>query len=584
VSGDERPVSRGAKALAIALALLAPARMAWIVFKYGENNLSNDYVARVPIVAAILEGHYPPTHLFFDTLIWGGHSWLGLLPIYWAEARYFSWDIHVELGLGLFLTALKVLLVWRTASAFVPRAAHWVLLPVLSTLAFSVSLVTSFTFGESVLQMQLAQVAVAAGALALARLADRPGLRATSLAACGLFASWSWGGGAMAWPVFAAALFGSGERSLRRWALLPAAAALGLAQYVWFLVIVPLPAVTKSPGLRGLWRVVDLVGRPFANGTGTDFGPRRSAIAFGAAGLALAAAAVWTSRHAFRERLPVLAILGWSLLLALQISAFRSEVAPWYIAPMTVFWLGLALLLAAAPRPIAIAGFATVAAGLLYSNRTWEDKSFYLSSRAPVSAACLREWRTAPPGCHARVFQWREEGNSNDLALLGGPLERHRLSVFGPRRTYLLQGDVPLRRVRLEPASAPSFFSADGGTPGDIDDFRRLDLILAPGSTVSWRVDLPPNLKSAQFLTRVHAVPGDDTLARGARVSVTAEGSPASLEERAFLPRETARPLSVDLSSLTERTVTLRLSAEETHEGATPLVFEAPKIELRIAR
>ncbi|HEX7615038.1 MAG TPA: hypothetical protein VF554_07130, partial [Thermoanaerobaculia bacterium] len=91
-------------------------------------------------------------------------------------------------------------------------------------------------------------------------------------------------------------------------------------------------------------------------------------------------------------------------------------------------------------------------------------------------------------------------------------------------------------------------------------------------------------LKSAQFLTRVHAVPGDDTLARGARVSVTAEGSPASLEERAFLPRETARPLSVDLSSLAGRTVTLRLSAEETHEGATPLVFEAPKIELRIAR
>jgi hypothetical protein len=584
VSADERPVSRGAKALAIALALLAPARMAWIVFTYGENNLSNDYLARVPVVVAILEGRYPPTHLFFDTMIWGGHSWLGLLPIYWVEARYFAWDLRVELGLGLFLTALKVFLVWRTASAFVPRAARWVLLPVLSTLAFSVSLVTSFTFGESVLQMQLAQVAVAAGALALARLADRPGLRAASLAACGLFASWSWGGGVMAWPVFVAALFASGERSLRRWALLPAAAALGLAQYVWFLVIVPLPSVVKSPGLRGLWRVVDLVGRPFANGTGTDFRPRTSAIVFGAAGLALAATAVWTSRRAFRERLAALAILGWSLLLALQISVLRSDFTPWYIAPMTVFWLGLAILLAAAPRPVAIAGFATIAAGLLYSNRTWEDKSFYLRSRAPVSAACLREWRTAPPACHARVFQWGEEGRSTELALLGDPLERHWLSVFGPRRTYLLQGDVPLGRgrVRLEPENAPSFFSADDGTPGDINDFRRLDFVLAPGSTVSWSVDLPSGARRATFSTVIRAAPGDPQLGRGAHVSVTAEDSPASLEERVFLPRETARPLSVDLSSLAGKRVTLRLAAEETPGGATPLVFEAPKIELRV--
>ena len=73
-------------------------------------------------------------------------------------------------------------------------------------------------------------------------------------------------------------------------------------------------------------------------------------------------------------------------------------------------------------------------------------------------------------------------------------------------------------------------------------------------------------------------MPGDETLARGASVSVTAEGSPASLEERAFLPRETARPLSIDLSSLAGKTITLRLSAEETHEGATPLVFEAPRV------
>jgi hypothetical protein len=70
-------------------------------------------------------------------------------------------------------------------------------------------------------------------------------------------------------------------------------------------------------------------------------------------------------------------------------------------------------------------------------------------------------------------------------------------------------------------------------------------------------------------------------LGRGVRVSVTAEGSSAFLEERAFLPREAARPLSVDLSSLAGKRITLRLYAEETHEGETPLVFGAPKVEIR---
>jgi hypothetical protein len=99
---------------------------------------------------------------------------------------------------------------------------------------------------------------------------------------------------------------------------------------------------------------------------------------------------------------------------------------------------------------------------------------------------------------------------------------------------------------------------------------------------VSWRIDLPPGTRRATFSTVVRAAPGDTQLGRGARISVTAEGSSVVLEERAFLPRETARPLSVDLSSLAGKRVTLRLAAEETHEGATPLVFEAPKIELRV--
>jgi hypothetical protein len=152
------------------------------------------------------------------------------------------------------------------------------------------------------------------------------------------------------------------------------------------------------------------------------------------------------------------------------------------------------------------------------------------------------------------------------------------LSVFGSRRIYLLQGDAAVGRVTIETPNLPVFFSRNDRTPADPNDFHRLDLVLAPGAYVTWRVDLPPNLKSARFLTRVRLAAGDPTLGRGARFSITAEGSPIVLDERAFLPRETARLLSADLSSFAGKRATLRLATEQTQESATPLVLEAPRV------
>ncbi|MGZ5381500.1 MAG: hypothetical protein ACXWFQ_06535 [Thermoanaerobaculia bacterium] len=562
------------RAASILLALLPPARMAWIVFTYGENNLSNDYVARVPLVASMLDGSCSLGTFVREAWIGGSHSTLALMPIYYLNARFFAWSVWVELGLGLTLAAATLVLL----TGAIPRSARWPLLPLLSLLLFSTSRVTVFTFGEPALQYGLSQLGVAIGAFALARRPERPIALALALAFGGILASWSWGGGIMAWPVFATALFLLRVRSPGAWAIFLSGATAGLAQYAWLLPL-GMPSVAAGPvswGTKGRL-VLDLLGRPFVSGI-AHADPNHWSQAAGAVGLLVLATMLIVFRTRLRALPAPLLLVAWGLLVAIEIALVRTAVAPWYASPMALFWAGLLMLLAAAPAPFRAGGILVVAALSLAVQRTWEDKSFYLPSRAPVSASCLREWRTAPPGCHARVFQWGEEGHSGELALLGEPLERHRLSVFGPRRTYLLQGDVPLGRVRLEPESAPSFFSDDGRTRRDIDDFRRLDLVLSSGGAVSWRVDLPPNLKSAQFLTRVHAAPGDEMLGRGARVSVTAEGSSVVLEERAFLPRETARPLSVDLSSLAGKRVTLRLAAEETHEGATPLVFEAPQV------
>ncbi len=577
---DERPPSGLAKAAALLLALLPPARMAWIVFTHGENNLSNDYVGRVPLVISMLDGTCTVGKFVREAWIGGGHSLIALVPIYYLNARFFDWSVWIELGLGLALVAATLVLL----TGAVPRSKRWLLLPLLSLLVFSTTKVSSFTFGESALQMGLAQLGLAIGVLGFAKSSDRPVRLAACMAAGGLLASWSWGGGIMVWPVFFLALAFLRVRAAGPWLVLVAGAASGLAQYAWLLPgQVPVPtAVHVSLAAKGRL-FLDVLGRPFVNGIAhADPNPWSQAI--GAVGLILMAATLIALRTKLREQAVPLLLLSWTLLVALQIAMFRAGVAPWYASPMALFWAGLLMLLVAAPSPFRVGGILVVALLASRVQYTWEDKSFYLPSRSPASAACLREWRTAPSACHARVFQWGEEGHEGELARLGEPLERNRLSVFGSRRTYLLQGDAFLGNVTLEPASARSFFTKDGTTSREIDDVDRLDFVLTPDSVVAWRADLPSDLRDAQFSTLVRTVLGESQSGRAAHVSVTSEESPIRLDGRAFLSPGKAAPLSLDLSPLAGKKITLRLTAEETHEGKAPLVFEAPKIELRLGR
>ncbi|MEO8586966.1 MAG: hypothetical protein ABI584_12455 [Acidobacteriota bacterium] len=571
---DPRPPSALGKAVSVLLALLPPARMAWIVFSNGENNLSNDYGMRVPLVVSMLDGTCTFARFFHEAWVGASHSLIALVPIYYLNARFFDWSVWIELGLGLaFVAATLVLLVAAT-----PRAVRWWLLPLVSLLLFSTSRVSVFTFGEPSLQYGLSQLGVAIAACALAVREPKPIAFAVALTFGGVLASWSWGGGVMVWPVLAAALALQRTARFATWAILAFGAVAALAQYVCLLP--SQLSATKAEyvplAMKGLV-FLDVLGRPFVRGIShSELNSWSQAV--GAAGLLGLVPLLVILRKKIRELLVPLVLIAWSLLVAAQIALVRAAVAPWYASPSALFWVGFLMLLAAAPVSLGTAGIIVIAVPSLINQFTWEDKSFYLPSRSPAAAACLREWRSAPVAwCGERLFQWKGGAGPG---WLGEPLERKHLSVFGARGTYLLQGDAAIGRVSVGKPIRHVFLSRDGQTPGDLLDFHRLDLVLAPGARVIWQVDLPPGAH-AVFSTVVRAAPGDSQAARGALVSVGSEGSSVCFEERAFLPRETARPLSVDLSSLAGRSITLRISADETHEGETPLVFESPKIELR---
>ncbi len=571
MSADERPVPRAAQAASIVLALLAPARMAWIVFHYGENNLSNDYGLRVPLVASLLDGTCSLAKYIREAWVVGGHSLIALIPIYWMNARFFNWSVGPELGLGLALTAAALVLL----AATIPRPGLWLLLPLLSLLLFSTSRVTVFTFGEPALQYGISQLGVAIGAFGFSRRGAHPLTLAACLAVGGVLASWSWGGGVVVWPVFFAALVLRREGRAAVWAILVGGAIAGLAQYAILLPRTASAAVGSASSATKFRLFLDLLGRPFVNGIASA-APDAWSQAVGAGGLLILGTLLVVLRTTLRERVAPLVLLAWTVLVAFQIAAFRDEVAPWYASPMAFFWAGLLILLAGAPAPLRPAGILVVALLALRIQFTWEDKSMYLPSRSPAAAACLREWRTAPAACATRLFQW---AGGAPPGWLGEPLEQRRLSVFGSRRTYLLQGDAAVGRVKLGKPDAPAFFSADDRTAGDLYDFHRLDLVLAPGAAVTWRVDLPAGLKTARFDTRVRAAADDPMLARGARVSVEGEAG----EARVLVPAGERAPLTLDLGPYAGGTVTLKLVADNAN-GARPLVLEAPKIRLLIRR
>ncbi len=566
-------------AVAVVLAFLPLARMAWIVFTHGENNLSNDYLGRVGLVGALLDGTWTPAQFLTGAWIAGGHSTISLISIYWLNARFFAWDVRVELVLGLAIAAAALALI----VAALPARVRWALLPLLSLLFFSTAKVTSFTYGESTLQMGLAQLGVAAGAWACVRRADRPVALAAWLAAGGLLASWSWGGGVMAWPVFVLALLALRVRSRLAWTVFAAAAALGLAQYVYLLVLQPVIGEgTSRLQLASAPRtLLELVGRPLSNGVAVNLGPMLSAQLLGLLGILVLLAGLPALARGLRPVISPVVLLGWSILVAIQIALFRGGVAPWYVSPMTFFWVGAIGLVASTGPAVHIPTLAMIALLVLRIQATWEDKSFYLPSRAPASAACLREWKTAPPACRDRLFQWGRV-MPGEMEWLGSNLETRRLSVFGPRRTYLLQGDVILGRVSFDAGGTQAFLSRDGRTPGDPNEFHRLALVLPPGARATWRVDLPAGLARAELRTEVRRSRTSGPVPR--TLTVRAAAGDLSREERIAVPEASSKRLSLDLLPFSGSTATITLEADRDAAATRrPLLLAAPRIELAVA-
>jgi hypothetical protein len=426
-----------------------------------------------------------------------------------------------------------------------------------------------------------------------------------------------------------------GERNRARLAVMAGA---GILAWLPYLVFIPSRTGSGMPqsvlSVLDAGRMLDLLGRLFVNGTGMNIGPMQAARIIGVLGVSLGIvgaglAVAQAGQRLPRWAMPSLLLMAFGLGGSWLVTMFRRGIAPWYLSMSSMFWIGLlglvyalcvqSFLARAAGTPQRMVNtLALIWGGLVavllagryaVSNVRYEDKSFYLASRSPASAACLRHYRDGPTYCEQLVFQWGT-GFPALLARLGEPLERNRLSVFAPRQRWTLQGDYVLPSVRTHEApGAPDIY----WTANPLDEslilrlgqmlrpvpeqparlawshFKRLDLNLHPSNSVSWSMAIPAETQQAWLRSAVRVNSNSTAPAGGGlRFEVRLETAPNRFDDvyTQSVPAGERRwqTFSVDLSSYAGQTITLWLETRD--EGAGPGywgVFRHPYVDVALA-
>jgi hypothetical protein len=598
----------------VLLALIPIANIAVVLFTTGADNPSNDYLQYMGLIGNVLDGKYNWSNYIADTF-YRTHSVALPVAFHILDAALFRFNMYVELAVGLMLAGLRLVFLSAALGRSLSGWRKIVLIPVLSFLIFSDSQMSVFAFGDAALTIQLSLLGFALGLWGLCCLqSDR--WRALCMVAGGLIAAFSWGNGPVTWMIFLAALLLS--QSTNRWMFAAWLSGFGVSLLPYIQALIVNPMVHHASSRNGTTVVsflnlkfcLNLLGWPFTNNIATNVDGTRFAKIVGWAGLCFSAAIlvlIAKLRQAkwWQLALPGILCLLHGTLSIWQISVFRGLLASWYTTVAMSFWIGLTGLVflvlelvctvknGNASKNIVLAGggcagvyFFALTAAYLYTNTTFDDKTNFLYSRSPASAAVLRHYREAPLSASQYVFQWGGDYYGL-LPLLAAPLEKHRLSVFAPRQTWTLQGDNAIGTVTCTGSDKSSCMTwSNGRSAQDLSpwwSYRHLNLIVPSSHTVAWKVTIPAEALSAELKTA--AAPAESAAASGsgplpAVLEVKPEDTSnyAVFRQTAVLSDSQWHPLTLPLGQYKGKTVTIDFSAID--KSNRPVVWQSPTIAI----
>jgi hypothetical protein len=503
------------KIIMIGLTLVPVLNICYIVGSTGANNLSVDYVETVWIVDSVLRGTYDWTNFLEDTFVVGSHSKAIPTLVRILLARWFDWNVYAELYLIVGLAVLKLVLIHSSFTYLAKCPVQILLWPILSALVFSVSQISVFSYGDTGTWMGLVQLGLLLGIWGMVRYSERwVGFWLMLLG--GVVATLSGGSGPIVWPVF---LIGIVLLGFHKWFFYTIWLGVGLlasSPYIIFRFFRSIPQDSALSFSFPQFEVfVEAVSWPFSeklHQLHVNEAVGWLGLGFGLVGILILIG--FRSRLVWRQSSAAIMLLLYALLNMVLLNMFRGTQLPWYTGHHILYWIGLiglAYLLLILYHPnrtfrTANVVWSTLVFGFIgifffNSNLTYTDKVFFLFTRSPASATCLRAYQTAPTYCEQPLFPVNP-GRFEMVAALARPLQRSKLSVFAPQQRWTLQGDFILDNVTIdETAGIPEIiWTPDlSDAPLRWSDYRHLNLLLYPPNTISWTVTLPDSTVKARF-------------------------------------------------------------------------------------
>lgn len=591
-------LTRALLALAVLLpGLLAYGHICYLIATATSNCLTHDYELIVPAVDKILSPGYNWANFISDTSV-GPHCLAPSIIVHASLAPLTNWNAQVELYFGTFLIFARCLLF---TDCMPKEESIWTKLFFFSSLLalnFGTCCTSTLIFGNPCISAGVGLFGFALGLWAILKLEAKSAL-AKALVFGGGMACAGFGKlpTLVTWGLYTLASRIVAIKSKLHYAVL----ALGVTLSVALVLSMKVSKLEGNFGIRP--RIfINVLGRSFTNNTGISTAPMRQSEIVCLVGfifLALISFCLWKRRREINLKslaAPVCLLL-YGLIGAAAISVGRDYIGSWYSQFAVLFWTGLlgaaAVLMFSKPSSkiyTLLAALPFLFCGTLYlsTNLEHRDKDFYRRVHAPVGASVLRHEAIAPTFSESAIYA-TEVGDVDQVKKMSAPLLKRHWSIFAPEQTWKLQGDflLPLVKVK-ENRTGPTISWINDRDEKRSQDFRspeHLNLCLPEGSSVSWEIYVPENLKSAYFETAMALPSGEknggnnDKLGKITVLEVSPEqNTEKSIEGKEVKLTDSFSPVKIDLRPYQKKL--LRFVFSTSGNGTGSAVFKHPLLQL----
>ena len=589
--------SWGLTVTAVGLGLAIPIRLGWELSQVGENSHSHDYSDYVQTCDQLLSGEVHWVKLPLETMVVGGsHCMMFPTLVRLSLISITDWSTHHELAITIVFALLKTLVLALLFGRGLSTPAKALVFTLLSALIFSLSHLDSFQFGPAGLNQQLADLFFVLG---IACVVFRPTGWTLAMIVCGIGASWSYGSGIMSWPTF---LIGLCFLRPHRWFVYLAwfsGAFVSAIPYLWYrLGNFPARSFDGNFFPWELW--FQSLSLPFYRKLELHQAPWKWQT-IGTTGVVLllllgllAYREHWNNN---RSRLAPPTLVGlYSLATIWLITCGQNGLQPWYSVHFAMFWVSLVgfsflLGLSNVKWPMIGVGLRyLLICGLLVvwipGNRTTEGNSSFLVGASPVAMTALREYRTAPMEYAQFTFY---KGNHKKFFQHAARLEKHGWSVFGKKRTYLLQGEFGLDNVQLvEYPGTESTGWVNKRTKEKITfkNHRRLNLSIQPPNFLKWEIAIPAEVSTATFQSALASSQEDERPTQGTgRVQIKTVTGQTVFDWSSNLATQRAgwSEFQFDLAAFAGQTVHILFRAEaKSPLNKVTTLWQVPRVEMKL--